>query len=370
MSIARPQQQTGSGEIRPQAPRPGEQLPLRAVEIGPFRVIQTRPLRVIHTPSLREMQVEPLRMVQIALGLAWLIDGALQFQPYMFSSDFLQTMAANAQGQPGMVHQTILALVQLAMPYRVFFNTCFALVQVAIGLGLIVSPRTVRPALVVSFAWALVVWWVGEGLGLLFTGMATPLTGAPGPVLLYAVIGVLVWPASRAPGTLWSSTAVRDLAGRVAWVLLWLLLAGLMLLPSNSAPNAMSDTFSAAATSLGSGPLAALNSALANLTAGHGLLISVIAAGIMAEVGIMVLVDWHRRVALVAGAGLGVFLFLTSEFLGGILTGQGTDPNSGPLLVLFAALLWVGPLSATPRLPFGWLPVPESRRRVGQIHHG
>lgn len=369
MGIAEPRPGVGSGEITPNPEFQGEHVPLRVMEIGPFRLVQTRPLRRIQIPSLREMQVQPLRMVQIALGLAWLIDGALQFQPYMFSSDFLQTMAANAQGQPGMVHQTILALVQLAMPYRVFFNACFALVQVAIGLGLIVSPRTVRPALVVSFAWTLVVWWVGEGLGLLFTGTATPLTGAPGAVLLYAVIGLLVWPASRVPGAVWSPTAVRDLAGRLAWALLWLLLAGLMLLPSNSAPNAMSDTFSAAATSMGSGPLAALNSALAGLTAGHGLLISVIAAGIMAEVGIMVLVDWHRKVALVAGAALGAFIFLTSEFLGGILTGQGTDPNSGPLLVLFAALLWVGPLSSTPRTPFRWLPAPESRR-LGQVHHG
>lgn len=369
MSIAKPQQGSGSGEITRRPALPGEHLPVRAVEIGPFRVIQTRPLRVIQIPSLREMQVEPLRMVQIALGVAWLVDGALQFQPYMFSADFLQTMAANAQGQPGIIHQTILGLLQLAMPYRVFFNACFALVQVAIGLGLIVSPRTVRPALVASFAWTLVVWWVGEGLGLLFTGTATPLTGAPGAVLLYAVIGLLVWPASRVPGTLWSPRALRDLAGRVAWVLLWLLLAGLMLLPSNSAPDAMSDTFSAAASSMGSGPLAALNSALAGLTAGHGLLISVIAAGIMAEVGIMVLVDWHRKVALVAGAALGAFLFLTSEFLGGILTGQGTDPNSGPLLVLFAALLWVAPLPSTPRLPFGWLPAAQSRR-LGHVRHG
>lgn len=369
MSIAKPHPGAGSGEIT-SGPEPSrERSPLRVIQIGPFQVIQVRSFRKIQFPPLRKVQVEPVRLIQIALGLAWLIDGALQFQPFMFSRDFLQAMAANAQGQPGFIQQTILSLVALAMPYRMLFNACFALVQVAIGLGLIVSPRTVRPALVLSFVWTLVVWWAGEGLGALFTGKASPLTGAPGAVLLYAVIGLLVWPTSRVPGTTYSAAAVRDLAGRVAWGLLWLLLAGLMLLPSNSAPNATSDAFSAAATSMGSGPLGGLNSALAGLTAGRGLLVSVLVAGMMAEVGVMVLVDWHRKAALVAGAAIGVFVFLTSEFLGGILTGQGTDPNTGPLLVLFAALLWVGPLSSVPRLPFRWLPAPDSQR-LGQVHHG
>lgn len=287
-----------------------------------------------------------LRAIQIALGLLWVVDGALQFQPYMFSSAFIgKTIATNAQGQPWIIHATIVTLVQVAMPYRVIFNAGFALLQVAIGLGLIVSTRTVRLALLLSFGWTLVVWWAGEGLGLLFTGTASPLTGAPGAVLLYALIGLLVWPASQA-------SARRDLAGRVIWALLWMLLAGLMLLPSNSSPNATSDAFAAAAASIGTGPLAALDTALAGLTAGRGLLISAISAGIMTEVGYLVLVDWNRRVGLVAGAAIGAFLFLTFEFLGGILTGQGTDPNSGPLLVLFAALLWVRPWSsATTRSP-------------------
>lgn len=368
MGIAKPQPEVSSGEITPGPHVSGERSPLRVIQIGPFQLIQARPLREFKIPALRRIQVEPLRMIQIALGLGWLADGLLQFQPFMFSPDFLQVMAGNAQGQPGMVHQAILGLVALAVSARVFFNACFALVQVAIGLGLIVSRRTVKPALVLSFGWTLVVWWAGEGLGMLFTGKASPLTGAPGAVLLYALIGLLVWPAARVPGTTASPAAVRDLAGRVAWGFLWLLLAGLMLLPANSAPDAMSGVFSAAASSMRAGPLAALNSALAALTAGHGLLASVIAAGIMAEVGVMVLVDWHRKVALVAGAAIGVFIFLTSEFLGGILTGQGTDPNSGPLLVLLAALLWVGPLSSTPRLPFRWLPAPASRE-LRQVHH-
>jgi hypothetical protein len=59
---------------------------------------------------------------------------------------------------------------------------------------------TVKAALVGSVAWSLAVRWLGEGLGGLFTGTASPITGAPGAVLLYALIAVLAWPASGIPG--------------------------------------------------------------------------------------------------------------------------------------------------------------------------
>lgn len=278
----------------------------------------------------------PTRAIQVALGVIWLADGALQLQPYMFSPAFLSIfIASNAQGQPRVIHDSIVALVQFATPHHVIWNACFALTQIAIGLGLLVSPRTVRPALILSFAWALVVWWMGEGLGMLFMGTASPLTGAPGSVLLYAVIGVLVWPHSGTPG------AGRDLAGRILWAICWVLLAGLMFLPFNSGPNATRFTFAAAAAFIGSGPLAALDTALAGLTSGRGMLVSILSAVIMAAVGVTVLIDRHRNSALLVGAAIGGFLFLTTEFLGGILTGYGTDPNTGPLLVLFAARLWV-----------------------------
>ena len=68
-------------------------------------------------------------------------------------------------------------------------------------MGLLYRP-TVKLALAVSFAWVLVVWWFGEGFGMLFMNMANPLTGAPGAVLLYAIVGLLVWPNGRPGGLL------------------------------------------------------------------------------------------------------------------------------------------------------------------------
>jgi hypothetical protein len=56
-----------------------------------------------------------------------------------------------------------------------------------------------------------------------------------------------------------------------------------------------------------------------------------------------------RRPALVIAAGLGLLFGIAGGF-GGIFSGEGTDPGTGPLLILLAASYW--PASArrwTPR---------------------
>jgi hypothetical protein len=152
------------------------------------------------------------RGLQIALGLLWLLDGALQLQPYMFGKRFATGVIQPAMGQPALIGGPITWAAHLVGHDPVPWNAAFAVVQLAIGAGLLVR-RTVRPALVVSFGWAFGVWWLGEGFGELFAGMASPLTGAPGAVLLCALIGALAWP----PHT---GTRSRR-TGRLAWAGLW-----------------------------------------------------------------------------------------------------------------------------------------------------
>ena len=293
------------------------------------------------TRSRSAIRVTP-RGVQIALGVFWLLDGLLQFQPYMFSHNFLaQTIGAMASGQPGPIQWTINTAVQIATPYRVEFNALFALVQVAIGVGLIAGRRWVKPALVVSFAWAFVVWWFGEGLGMIPMGMASPLTGAPGAVLLYVLVGVMVWPTGKAPDTSAASAGpLGDYYARMVWGFLWLLLAVLMLQPVNRAAGAFSSTFSTAAMS-SPGPFASLNNGLASLFAGQGSASAIVLSALFAVIGIAVFLNWQRNAFLVVGSLIGLLIWITGEYFGGMFTGQGTDPNSGPILVLLAAALWV-----------------------------
>src|SRR5664279_4104910 len=135
-----------------------------------------------------------VRTIQVVLGVVWIIDAALQFQPRMFGTDFVSmVIAPNAAGQPAAIGSSIIHMSHFLARDVALWNTLFGLTQLAIGVGLLFR-RTVKPALAVSFAWAFGVWWFGEGFGGIFTGHANALMGAPGAVLLYAVIGILVWP--------------------------------------------------------------------------------------------------------------------------------------------------------------------------------
>ena len=110
------------------------------------------------------------RSLQIILGLFWLLDAGLQFQPFMFGKGFTTTyLLNNAQGQPAVISWIITNVGHFVGPHVAVWNTFFALIQVAIGGGLLFG-RTVRPALVVSFFWAFGVVVFGEGLGLLLSG--------------------------------------------------------------------------------------------------------------------------------------------------------------------------------------------------------
>ena len=225
------------------------------------------------------------RKLQIALGLIWLMDGALQLQPFMFGRAFVtQIIAPNETGQPGFVAAPIRLIAHLVEPRVALFNLFAVAIQVLIGFGLIYRP-TVKPALLASFGWALGIWWIGEGLGGLFTGTASPLTGAPGAALLYVLAGLIAWPQGRwqtgrtAPGGL-----LGERGARTVWALLWLGSAALWLLPANRTDTAVHDAIANAPS--GTRWLSSIHSTLAAATTGHGTAIAVGAASLSAAVGV------------------------------------------------------------------------------------
>jgi len=131
----------------------------------------------------RAAPLDPRLMLQQALAVAWLLDGMLQFQPFMFSGGFPRMLAGAAPGNPAVVARPIAWDAAFIAQHLTVFNAIFAALQVAIGLG-IAWPPTVRIALASSVAWSMGVWWLGEGLGGVLTGTASPLNGAPGAVIL------------------------------------------------------------------------------------------------------------------------------------------------------------------------------------------
>ena len=285
-----------------------------------------------HGNSLRAyFWSDSARRVQTVLGLIWLLDGGLQFQSFMYSRGFVQMLASGAVGQPGWLHDSITWGARLANGDIAVWNTLFALAQVLLGLGLLYRPL-VRLALAASFAWVLVVWWFGEAFGMLFINMAQPLTGAPGGVLMYGLVGLVAWPSARPGGLL----GVRG--ARTMWAAVWIVMAWLWLLASSSGADATRD----ALTSVPSGiaPLNHLQSSLASASAGHGLVIALVLAAVSAAIGIAVAGDWHAPAFLIAAIVLNLAYWLVPQGLGGLFAGGATDPNSGPLFVLLACAMF------------------------------
>jgi hypothetical protein len=279
------------------------------------------------------------RRLQLALGAIWLLDGILQYQPFMFSNAFPQTLAAAAQGNPTLVAHPVTWSSALIDHHLVAANAVFATIQVALGLGIAFRP-TVKIALAASVAWALGVWWFGEGLGGVLTGSTSPLNGAPGAVILYALLAILLWPTDRNSSSPFvGGRAVGRRAAQGLWLVLWASLALFALMPTSRAPKTISGFF----TSMASGQpgwLAWTDNHAASLVGSQGLLASVVltvALGVVA-VGVYLPVP-AARTTIVLAIVLAAVIWL-AEGMGGIFTGSGTDPNSGPLLALLAVAYW------------------------------
>ena len=188
--------------------------------------------------------LDPRRQLQLALGVIWVLDGILQYQPSMFTKSFPGMLAESAHGNPAVIAGPITWSANLIDHHVVVLNAIFATIQLALGLGIAWRP-TLRLALAASVAWSLAVWWLGEGFGGILAGTASPVNGAPGPVILYAILAVLLWPADRDPGA--PSVAERVVGRRPAqavWLVLWGSLAAFALLPASRAPGAISDMLS------------------------------------------------------------------------------------------------------------------------------
>jgi len=282
------------------------------------------------------------RGLQVILGLLWVIDAALQYQPFMFSKAFVtQTLNPATMGNPSLIANPAMAANQLILHNVVAWNAAFATIQLALGVGLLWR-RTVRAALAGTVIWSLAVWWFGEGLGGLLTGSATPITGAPGAAILYAVIALLIWPGRRDEQRRDAVAPASPLGGRgsrLTWLALWGGSAVLLLQSAVRAPRALHDTIAGLATGEPSW-IAALDRGAATAVGAHGTVISLTAAAVFIGIAAGVNFPATIRPALVLGIIAALVLWVIGEDLGGILTGHATDPNSGPLLVLVAVACW------------------------------
>lgn len=255
------------------------------------------------------MTTGPGRRLRLALAAVWLLDAALQYQPFMFTRAFGQSLAASAQGNPRVVAAPITWSAGIIEQHAVVANAAFATIQLLIAVGMAWRPA-VRFALAASVAWSVAIWWLGEGLGGVLTGDASPWNGSPGAVLIYALLAVLLWPGGRdAPASFVAGRPLGRLPARLLWLALWGSMAFLTLQTAGMAsPGQQASAFLA-------------------------LVFDLVAVGIF-------LPPPCARVAVIMAAAAGAAIWVIGEHFGAIFTGSATDPNSGLLLVLLAAAYW------------------------------
>ena len=292
-----------------------------------------------HAATAGTAALDPRRKLQLALGVIWVLDGILQFQPSMFTRSFPSMLAESVHGNPAVVAGPITWSAHLIDHHVVLLNALFAATQLALGLGIAWRP-TVRLALAASVAWSLAVWWLGEGFGGILAGTASPVSGAPGPVIIYAVLAVLLWPADRDPGA--PSVAGRAVGRRPAqavWLVLWGSLAAFALLPASRAPEAISDMLTGGADGAPAW-LAWIDTHAASALNQHGLTASIVLAVLLGLIAVGVFLPApFVRAAIVLAVALAAALWL-AQGLGELFTGMATDPASGPLLALLALSFW------------------------------
>jgi hypothetical protein len=291
------------------------------------------------------------RVLQLVLAGIWLLDGLLQYQPFMFTKAFGQMLAGTAPGNPPVIARPITWDATLVEHHLVLLNTVFATIQLLLGLGIAFRP-TVRAALAASVAWSLGVWWFGEGLGGVLSGGASPVNGAPGGVILYALLAVLLWPADRdAAAPFVAARAVGARVARALWLVLWLSEAYFALTPANRAPQALNGMI-AAMEGGQPGWLAAIDRGAAALVAHQGLAASVVLAVALVLIAVAVYLPVRAaRAGLVLAIVVAAVIWAAGQDFGMILAGGATDPNSGPLLALLALTYWPARTMARAALP-------------------
>jgi len=306
--------------------------------------------------TLASLLRSPTRLGQLVLGLIWCVDGLLKLQPYFFHHFATGVIEPNAMGQPGIIGDPITWIAGVVKHDQGIFTVLAGLGEFSIGVGLFVR-RTVKPALLLSFAWALNVWLTGEGLGGLFTSATpSPLVGIIGTAPMYIVAGLLVWPRTAGSGEADSNFGLLGETGaRLVWAALWLGAAALWLFPSNAGAKSLGGAFTEAPS--GTSWLSSLHSSAAHAVGGSGMTVTLVLAVLSAEIGLSVLWGRGTRIALLGSIPMLLAFWLLGEGLGGLFTGEATDVGTVPLVILIAVLL----------LPLASRDVPAATRAPVQI---
>ncbi len=283
-------------------------------------------------------------VLQLALASVWLLDGVLQLQPFFFTSGangFSGMLTGIAAGNPSFVAHSMTWNASIIAHHPVVTNSAFAFIQIGLGFGIAWRPSR-RLALAASIVWSIGVWWFGEGLGGVLTGNATPLGGGPGAVLFYALLAVLLWPMpqSNPCGPFVAAGRVGMTAAKTTWAVVWLGMGCLALIGSGRAPQGIHDLIGHLSAGEPSW-LATLDRHAESAVAHQGLTIALAFTALCVGVALSVfLPPQMTRIGIALAVVMATVIWVVGQNFGMISAGGGTDPNSGPLLILLALAYW------------------------------
>ncbi len=283
------------------------------------------------------------RGLQLALGGLWFLDGLLQLQHQMFTSAFAtQVIAPSAAEQPRIISGVMHYWISLFLSHPAICNWVIVLVQLSIGL-LLFNKRTVRVGLLCrKLLWGIFVWYVGEGLGGVFTGETSMLMGAPGAALIYSVLSLAAIPsdddeqpkAEHHYPSAWLP---------FLWAFLWIGAAIYQLLPSQNSVNSLirhDRWWYAWRTRLHwllstRYPSSGISGFATSGSPGSGYWFILLLAVLQLGIGVSVFAQkTSREFAIQIGIVLSVIFWVVGQNLGSYWTGLATDLNTAPLVIL------------------------------------
>jgi hypothetical protein len=304
------------------------------------------------------MLITQKRLRQI-VGALWLFVGLLQLQPQMFTMNMVNgVMVPTVQSQPGFVASSLQWIITVTTHNLVAVNLFIAIVQIILGL-LLLFGRWVKATVIASIVWALIVWYAGEGMSMLFTGQASILTGAPGAVLLYPLLGLLLYPRTSTPADADSKADAMENTflprSQFRWYLagFWIFAALLQLQPYWWTAGQISGVISGMVGQGGINTFLVdpLSNGLAAITASTEipLNIALIVVFVALGSGIALVKEEYLRFFLIASIVVSAIIWWAAQAFGMIFTGMATDFNSGLLLIIMALACWpkASPAQAT-----------------------
>lgn len=289
------------------------------------------------------------RHIRACLGALWILDSLLQAQPHFFGYTWWHdNLAESVMGQPKSISLSILWATSQLAHHPAVANGIAVTIQASIGILLLVG-RFERAAIAASIPWSLAVWWVGEGFGAIPTGFAVLAGGAPGPVMLYPLIGLLCWPAPSSRQRRRSPVA-RAAVARCSWLAVWV--GGATVgLPWRFGAARMIDA-NIEQSALGQPAwVSGISHSAYQAVSSHPLGLPTALFVAELAIGAGVLSDRTRAFALVAGVALALLFWMAVQDFGGLAGGAATDPGSGPLLLLLAATVLSGSEIRHPNRP-------------------